>query len=229
VFASIVLGPVLLAHLFAVPEARGQQNGWIGSLSAVGGVRLRGVPVFRDGTLFAGDRVETAGESYARILLREGTELELGSDTGVRLGGEGAGVRMSLEAGRMAFSSPLNSVPVSVSVETFRIEAPGGAAGEIAFLAPNRLRVVALQDTLTVTRQEGEPPESVPEGEQRIINLDADVEPVDLPPAEQAATTAASGSSSAKWILVGAGAGGGVGALVFLAGRDKDSASPSQP
>jgi len=219
---------LVLAFIVVTSPGIRAQNGIVGSLSALGAVQLRGIPVSGEGTLFAGDRIETSGEAYARIFLTDGPQLELWTDTDVRVDRDASGVRVSMNAGRLALSSTGSSLPVTVSVESLRIEAPPGARAEIAFLAPNTLTVLALQDTLTVTEQEEDQSETVPEGGQVIIDLDAEIEPGETATTEDAAGESGP-SSTKKWVLIGAAAGGGAGAAIVLAGREKDSASPSQP
>jgi len=206
----------------------GAEGNVLGSLSAVGAVHLRGIPVSREATLFAGDRIETFESAYARVRLSAGPEFEFGQATDVRIGSDELGVRVMLGAGRMAFSSPSSAAPVTVSVESFRIEAPRGSAAELAFLAPNRLSVRALEENLVVTALAFQETETVQEGEQVIINLDAEIQPAESPE-EPPQVLPAEESSSTKWILIGAGGGGAAGAVIFVAGGDKNSASPIQP
>jgi ferric-dicitrate binding protein FerR (iron transport regulator) len=221
---SLVLVGLLAGASF---PAFGQQNPVAGSVSAVGAVQLRGVPISSEGTLFNGDRIETSGDAYVKVQFTDGSQLELGDDTDVRVDVGESTLQVAMNRGRVAFSS---LQPVSVSVESFRIEGTGGAAAEVAFLAPNRLSVTALTESLTVTQVAAQETEPVEEGQQVIIDLDAEVGAPDAQPPEQTGGPAGSGDgSSATWILVGAGAGGGAGAAIFLAKRGRDSASQSQP
>jgi len=224
--------PLLVVILTTLPlthDVFALQNAVVGAVSTVGAVRLRGVPVSSEGTLFDGDRIETAGEAYARVQLTDGPRFELGTDTDIRVSRDESPVSIAMNSGAMAFSAPPSSLPVTVAVESFRITVPAGAAAEVAFVAPNRLSVMAIAEALTVTeafRQETEP---VAEGEQVIIDLDAPVEGVEpRPTPEPGSPDSDSGEgSSAKWVIIGAGAGAGAGVGVFLAKKNKDSASPN--
>lgn len=225
--SSVSLGLVCALVLAPLSPAFGRQNAIFGSVSAVGAVRLRGVPVSGDGTLFAGDRIETAGDAYVKVQLREGPQLELGRDTDVRVDRGDARVQIAMNGGSLAFSSPRSSLPVRVLVESFRIEAPEGAAAEVAFLGPNRLSVTSLAESLQVTESTGQETEPVDEGEQVIIDLDAGVGATE-PASSEAGADTDSGGSSAKWVLVGTAVGAGTGTVVLLTKKEKTPASRGQ-
>ncbi len=53
----------------------------LGSVSAVGSVSLRSVPVGQEGTLFGGDTVRVYANAYAKIGFVEGQKVELGEWT----------------------------------------------------------------------------------------------------------------------------------------------------
>lgn len=205
-------------------EARAQQgpsgDRIVGSLSSIGPVSLRGVPVADEATVFAGDRIQTSRDSWVTISLADGSQLELAGNTDVEVGREPSGVRIAMSRGRIAVTSPRQDPPLRVGVESLEIVASGGAAAEIAFLEPRRLRVTALKEAVSFSRQAGQQTETVEEGEQRIINLDADVPPAGTEQAEE------EDSSSKTWVLVGAGAGGGAGVAILLS---RTEASPSEP
>jgi ferric-dicitrate binding protein FerR (iron transport regulator) len=210
---------------FGAAEARAQRlesgDRIMGSLSSVGSVSLRGVRVADEATVFAGDRIQTSRDSWVAVSLADGGQLELAGDTDVEVGREASGVRLAMTRGRIAVTSSRQEAPLRVDVESLEILAQGGATAEIAFLEPRRLRVTALKESLSFSRQDGQESETVEEGEQRIINLDADVQP-------EAGTEDESddGSSSKTWVFVGAGAGGGAGVAILLS---RNEASPSAP
>lgn len=215
--ALAILACVGTAGAFAQQRTSGD---WIvGSLSSAGSVSLRGVRVADEATVFSGDRIQTSGDSWVTISLADGSRLELAGNTDVEVGRESSGVRVEMSRGQIAVTSPRQDMPLRVDVESFEIVAPGGAAAEIAFLEPRRLRVTALREAVSFSRQDGPETETVQEGEQRIINLDADVQPAEGEQAEE-------DSSSKTWVLVGAGAGGGAGLAILLS---RSEASPSQP
>ena len=227
VSAGLILG---LALMPLSQVAFGAQNAILGSVSAVGGVELRGVPLQNDGTLFDGDRIETSGQSYVKVQLTDGPQFELGNDTDVRVDRGDSQVQIAMNRGSMAFSSPSSSLPVQVSIESVTVEALPGAAAEIAFLEPNSLSVTALAESVMVTAL-GMGPAPVGQDEQVIIPLDAQPEAAEPPPTPPGAETddETAGGSSTKVVVISASAAAAAGAVVFIAKRDKDPASGSQP
>lgn len=192
----------------------------VGSLSSAGAVSLRGVRVSDEATVFEGDRIQTSGESWVTVSLADGSRLELAGNTDVQVGREPSGVRVAMRRGQLAVTSPRQDTPVRVDVESLEVFAPGGAAAEIAFLEPGRVRVTALREAVSLSRQDGQETETVQEGDQRIINLDAGVT------TENPEQDDEEGSSSKKWVFLGAGIGGGTGVAILVSGSE---ASPSQP
>jgi ferric-dicitrate binding protein FerR (iron transport regulator) len=224
---------VLCALVWYAPsggrQAEAAQRRVLGSVSAVGGAEVRGISVAGEATVFAGDRIETRGGSWLTVHLTDGPRIELGADSDVRIDQDDLGYRISMAGGQIALSSPSGSLPMRVELQSLAVEAPGGAAAEISWLEPRRVRVRALRETVTVVQDgEAQGAEAGADEDEVIINLDAGVETPDGA-ASPSNSEAGAGSSTTTWVLVGAGAGGGVGTLIFLAGGEKEPASPTAP
>jgi ferric-dicitrate binding protein FerR (iron transport regulator) len=221
---------VLLVAAFLVWTAPAglAQRPILGSVSATGAAEVRGMAVAGDTTLFSGDRIRTRSDAYVRVLLAGGPQVELGADSAVEIDRDEAGFHLRVTGGRVVFSAPPDSAPVTVEAGSVEVAARGGAAAEIAWLDPARVRVLALRERVTVV-QEGEGQEAEAEDDDEvIINLDAAVESGDEETPAQVGEDG-SGGSVTTWVLAGAGAGAAVGTVIFLAGGEKEPASPTAP
>jgi hypothetical protein len=74
---SLVVLTVLSTTPVTAAELTSKNN--IGSVSAVGAVQLRGVPINSEGTLFSGDPLNVGASSYAKLVLTEGPKVEVGA------------------------------------------------------------------------------------------------------------------------------------------------------
>src|SRR6185436_14721369 len=68
--------------IMTLPVSAGELSAHtLGSVSSVGDVALRGVPVGGEGTFFSGDRIRTGNKSYAKLVLQNANSLELFTNT----------------------------------------------------------------------------------------------------------------------------------------------------
>ena len=191
----------------------------IGSVSAVGSVRLRGVGLVREGTIFAGDSIRTGNEAYARLSLAGGQQIELGGATDVEVESTDTRVEIAMRSGSVAFASPDSSAGMSIGVASYEVVAQQGSTGEITFLDDGQVGVRSLEGSILL--QSDVDFVEIPEGEGRLIPLAG----APGPPAPQA-TAQSSVADTVIWVTV---VGATVAFVVTQLLTGGDPASPSNP
>src|SRR2546428_13629343 len=88
----------------------------MGSVSAVGSVQLRGLSISQEGTLFAGDIVRSGDKAYAKVLLRNGSKIELAEKTEVSVKPDNQGVLIAMNTGTVGFTA---ASPLRIAVQPF--------------------------------------------------------------------------------------------------------------
>lgn len=222
-----VIAPVMavLMVLTGIPAAWASPSasddaGLVGSVSVAGPVQLRGVRIAREGTVFSGDTIDTDTDAWASLALTSGQHMELGSDTEVQVTSVDGAVRVAMNSGSLAFSTPSSAAPLEIGVAAYRIVAANGAAGDIAWLE-DEVGVRALGGSLRVESETGD---AIVLNSGEEVRLGGPAGPT----APAAAPRRQFGDDQyLVWSLIEGGAIGGL--VLYLLLRDGDEASETNP
>ena len=150
-FRSVVAGALAGMMVFAsMPVSAADKSASrtvLGSVNAVGPVELRGFSISQEGTLFAGDSIRAREKGYAKVLLGNGTKLELAEKTEIRVSPDNQGVQIALNAGTIGFTA---HKPVRIDVQPFEIIAADDAAGSVAVMGSASAGVRSIKGNVTV-------------------------------------------------------------------------------
>ena len=225
-------GLVVLTTLATTPISAAElapANGVVGSVRTTGSVQLRGVAVSREGTLFAGDVVQSGAGGYATLRLNAGHKVELSSDTRVTVGEDGSIAQLALASGHMAFASDVAS-PLSIVIAPLEIYLNTDASGDVSIVGERTVGVRVRAGSVLVRNTQSKKSFVLTEGQEKLIgryngimadpialiasNLPTPI-PTSLPPVPQQGTGLSNGARAAITAVVAGGAA--VGA--FVAGR----------
>lgn len=140
----------------------------IGSVSAVGPVELRGLAINQEGTLFAGDSIRAGEKGYAKVQLGNGTKIELAEKTDVSVSPDGAGAKIAMNTGNVAFTA---HATLRIDVQPFEILASDNAAGNIAVMSPTTAGIRALNGKVTVRNLKTSESFVITKGQERLLGL----------------------------------------------------------
>lgn len=141
----------------------------LGSVNAVGRVEVRGVSITDENTLFSGDRIRSLDKAYAKILLTNGSKLELAEKTDININPDGKTIQIAMAAGTMGFTSLGSSL--RINVQPFEVLGIVGASGKVTVRA-DAATVHALKGSLTVRNLKTRESFVVSAGQDRLFGLD---------------------------------------------------------
>jgi hypothetical protein len=165
----LVLSTIITTTPISASELAGK--GVIGSVSVVGAVELRGVPLAQEATLFLGDQLRVADKGYAKVTLVNGQKLEIGSNSDATLSGRAGKIELSLRSGNASFTSP-GATPLKVTVGTYEITGNHKVSGNVA-VGNDTLAVHILTGSVLVRNQKTKESYEVSNGQERLISLNA--------------------------------------------------------
>jgi predicted nucleic acid-binding Zn-ribbon protein len=223
-FRLLTLAIVFFTALGTTPRflAAAEPRAAIGSVTSVGSVELRGIPVVHDATLFAGDVVRSGPNSSAKLALSSGHKVELGSNSEVTVGETGVLAEVALALGNLAFSGSGQS-PMVVRIAPFEVSLTDAGSGSVSLEGPDTVGVRASAGSLLVRNTENLESFVLTPGQERMLGrwngavaqplgqIAATVPgPIPAPGAPQAQTpVSGTGMSTAAWLSVLAAVGGG--------------------
>jgi hypothetical protein len=140
----------------------------IGMVSGVGPVELRGINISQEGTLFAGDRVRAGYKGYAKLLLGNGSKIELAEHTDVSLNRDEQGIQIAMNTGTVGFTA---RVPVRIDVTSLEITASDNSAGHVAIMNAATAGVRAVNGRITVRNKKTSESFVLTKGEERLFGL----------------------------------------------------------
>jgi hypothetical protein len=141
----------------------------LGSVSATGRVEVRGISITEENTLFAGDSIKSLDKAYAKVLLRNGSKLELAEKTEIHVQPEGDVVQIAMTTGMMGFSSLGNSL--RIKVQPFEVVGSPDSSGNV-MISPTAATVRALKGSLKVRNTKTSESFVVTAGQDRLFGLD---------------------------------------------------------
>ena len=118
----------------------------IGSVSAVGQVELRGIAISQEGTLFAGDSINTNQRGFAKVLLGSG-KIELLEKTNIQVNRDAQGVKVAMNAGMIGFSA---HTPLRIDILPFELIATDDSSGNLAILPIGAAALRTINGKVTV-------------------------------------------------------------------------------
>jgi len=208
----VILNPAPLpaATATAVPA-----RAVLGSISSSGTVRVGELAMAAEGTLFAGDQVQTQAGS-AVIQYRDGARIVLGNQSQASFSAS----RIDLEKGLLSFRSPAGG-KLAFAASTLRLEpATANSAANIT-LENRRASVAVTEGSVTVVDPSGIELVSLKAGEARLFEEAAAASPA---PAAAAAPQGAGGGSKSWLIALGVGVVGvSLGIAGLVRANDADS------
>jgi len=210
-----------------------------GSISALGDVKLRGVPVFREGTLFNGDTVATGAHSHSEMNLANGNKIELFGNTQCFIKQNNGHLSLQILAGNLGFAA--SNRPIVITFTNHELLPRNGATGGVAFLGTDLVAIRVMSGTVVVHNRITGRETVISAGTTQIIDLKTNQ--TNIPIAQLVSTSAApsfpsnpgqvrgpsiSALTSGKWGLIIAEIGAGAFTALYFALRESD-ASPSKP
>jgi hypothetical protein len=140
----------------------------LGSVSGVGGVELRGFAISQEGTLFAGDSIRAREKAYAKVLLGNGSKLELAEKTDVTVSSDNQGVKIAMNAGTVGFTA---RKPLRIDVPPFEIVASDDAAGNVGIMSATSAGVRTFNGKVTVRNMKTSESFVLLKGQERLLGL----------------------------------------------------------
>jgi len=154
--------PVSAADLYKPKPA-------LGSVSANGKVEVRGISISEEGTLFAGDSIKSLDKAYAKVLLRNGSKLELAEKTEINVQPDGENVQVAMATGMMGFTSLGNRL--RIKVQPYEVVSSSDASGNVT-VSPTAATFRSLKGSLTVRNLKTSESYVVTAGQDRLFGLD---------------------------------------------------------
>lgn len=198
-----------------VPVLSGATSRSMGRITANGHADVNGVAVASEATVFSGDRVTTARESVANLVLSAGSRVILPAGSSVTVRRNLKQDVVVLESGALAVLTRSSS-PAVIEVRGANVVPEPGQASVIEVaLEGNDLKVMSRRGSATVVASNKT--FDVPAGKE----LDATVSPASDPQGPQGNGTAPASAtiSYAKWLVIGSFATGltglGLGAAAY--------------
>jgi hypothetical protein len=195
----------------------------LGSVSVVGSVELRGVPVRAEATLFPGDQIRVNDGGYAKLLFVNGQKLEAGPNTlFVVTGHAGGAIEVELRSGKVGVSSSLPS-PMHITVGPYEITSTKPFSGNVAYLSETVAGVHVLTGSAAVRNVKTKESYVVSQDQQRLLALRGEAAPLvqlasNVPQPIPQTPAGSTGASGFPWWIVGVGgaAAGIITAVVVL-------------
>lgn len=224
---SLVLSAMLLASTLPISAADFSTH-TLGSVSSVGDVALRGVPMGSEGTLFSGDRIRTGNKSYAKLALQNANSLELFTNTQAVVTDAKPRVTVGLLGGNIAFAA--SKEPVAITMEDYEILPAAGTTGGVSFVSGTDFGGIrVIKGGVTIRNVKDNRSVTIGSDDVQVINLKTDemnvpvgqlvraLPPSALPAGEPlpAAAAVMSGLSTAQRIILLAMIGGEAAAIGF--------------
>jgi len=232
---ALLLVVTLIITAMPLSAAEPSSSRPIGSVSAIGGVSLRGVSISQEGTIFAGDQLTASKGGYAKVLFVKGQKLVLGSDTDIRVADRDGVVEVQVRSGNLGFST--GTAPMHIAVGAYDVVASKATAGNIAFVSKDYFGIRLTGGGATAKNSATKQSFNVSSGQQRIVGTMGtdEKQPVtqiagtaipSLPAAPQPAAPQnppSSGTSKAAWLGIIGVTGIAATAIAVLVTKNKDS------
>ena len=233
---SLLLASVLFMSA-ALISAADFSSRTVGSVQGFGNVKLRGVSLAGEGTLFPGDAITTGAGSRGDLVLADGSKVELFDNTQCVLKDGSPHITVRLMAGNLGFTA--SKKPLAIGFSDFEVLPEPGTTGGVAFLSRDFAGVRVMTGSAVVRNLITGRSLKVSSGSVQIVDLKTTE--LKLPIAQVASTVApplpsgapvpqaapAGGGISPKtWAVIGAGVGAVTVTAIYFAVRN---ASPSKP
>jgi hypothetical protein len=227
VFLLLCSMPVSAAELSSHTET-------LGFVSGTGKIQVRGTLIDQEGTLFPGDDVRSGMKSYAKMILVNGSKVELFSDTRCLMSGTSRGIQLSLMEGNVGFSTLKSSVAILVGL--YEVIPQPGTRGGVAFIAKDLAGIRVMNGSVKVHNIKTGKTVQVAAGATQIVNIQtneinvplaqlASMAPPSLPSAPPPQGRSGGTTNWALWGPIIAGIG--VGTVIIIHEATKDEASPT--
>lgn len=123
----------------------------LGSVTARGTVMLRGTRVNSGGTMFSGDRLSVAPQSYAKVVLANGARIEMGSSSDGRFLRTANSTEVWIEAGDIAFAADASARNAThLRIGSYDVLAGAGVSGVVSVLDNGMFGVRMLTGSVQV-------------------------------------------------------------------------------
>lgn len=231
----------LLLVIYTIPVQAAEVRAAVGSVSGVGEIQLRGMSVSQEGTVFAGDRVRTGSQSYAKLIFQNANRIELFNNADFVVQGSRTSTSVGLISGNLTFAA--SKSPISIDIAGYEVLSETGTTGGIAFVDDDYVGIHVMSGSATVRNKASNKKMSVSGGSVEVINLKTqEMNPPQLAAAIPAAPAAAPSSPSpsrsaaaqrtrgagiSPLFVVGVVLAAGAGLLVIKSITKNDS--PSEP
>ena len=141
----------------------------LASVSAVGAVEVRGIPIKQDATIFSGDRVRVGDKGYAKLSFTAGHKIELTEKTDITVTNTRTGVELSLSSGTVGFATREGG-SITVRVGGVEMTANEAAAGHIAVLGADSIGVRVVNGGVLLRDIKTKESWTVAAGEERLFS-----------------------------------------------------------
>ena len=232
-YRFVALTLVLLTTLATTPvtaaELAAPADGVLGAVRTGGTVQLRGVNLIGEGTVFAGDTLQSRADGAATVRFTLGQQIEMGSNTRVTVNADESVVQLAMASGNMAFASDVGS-PLSIAIAPLEFYLDADASGNVAIVGDQTVGVRVTQGSVLVRNTESKKSFVLTQGQEKLIGryngivadpiaVIASSMPTSIPTSLPAAPQQGSGMSNAAWAAIVALVAGGAAVGVYFAGR----------
>jgi len=232
-YRFVALTLVLLTTLATTPvtaaELAAPADGVLGAVRTGGTVQLRGVNLIGEGTVFAGDTLQSRADGAATVRFTLGQQIEMGSNTRVTVNADESVVQLAMASGNMAFASDVGS-PLSIAIAPLEFYLDADASGNVAIVGDQTVGVRVTQGSVLVRNTESKKSFVLIQGQEKLIGryngivadpiaVIASSLPTSIPTSLPAAPQQGSGLSNGAWASIIALVAGGAAVGAFFAGR----------
>jgi len=142
----------------------------LASVSAVGAVEVRGIPIRQDATIFSGDRLRVGDKGYAKLSFPAGHKIELTEKTDITVTNTRNSIEVALSSGTAGFATAANGGSVTVRVGNVEVIANETAAGHIAVLGAESVGVRVVNGGVLVRDIKTKESWTVAAGQERLFS-----------------------------------------------------------
>jgi hypothetical protein len=232
-YRFVALTLVLLTTLATTPvtaaELAAPADGVLGAVRTGGTVQLRGVNLIGEGTVFAGDTLQSRADGAATVRFTLGQQIEMGSNTRVTVNADESVVQLAMASGNMAFASDVGS-PLSIAIAPLEFYLDADASGNVAIVGDQTVGVRVTQGSVLVRNTESKKSFVLIQGQEKLIGryngivadpiaVIASSLPTSIPTSLPAAPQQGSGLSNGAWASIIALVAGGAAVGAVFAGR----------
>jgi ferric-dicitrate binding protein FerR (iron transport regulator) len=202
----------------------------VGSVAGVGTVRLRGVTIPQEGTIFSGNELQVGNGGFAKVTMVAGHRIQLEAGTRVTIVEARKSVLVQVGSGNVGFNAAAGS-PLRLAVGPYEVVPASGASGNVAYVGSAAIGLRASRGAVSVNRA-AQPLLVIPQGQERVLFAGQSSQPLTqlasdlpgpipeaspLPP--QVSTPAGKGLTRSGWLTILATVGGAAAAIAVLATR----------